>query len=265
MIHEERRITIPGVVDRVPVACAFVADSARRAGLDERAAHHCQLVVDEACTNVVEHGYGTDGAAHTLDVICRCDDEQFSITVSDEGPAFNPLLREDPNPNATLDEREPGGWGIFFIKKLMDEVIYRYENGRNSLTMIKRAHPESSARQAHTNMVSATQVMADTWLVAPFGRLDSQLSPTLETVVSEKLGQRQVFVVDLSRVDYVSSTGLKTLVSLWQRARARHGDVVLSGVHPRVNEVMQIVGLDSVFYVYPSADVAASAVASRPR
>jgi anti-anti-sigma factor len=265
MIHEERHLTIPGQVDRVPVARAFVAEAAQRAGLDERAAHHCQLVVDEACTNVVEHGYADDGAQHSLDVVCRCEDDQFSITVSDDGPAFNPLTRDDPDPNAPLEEREPGGWGIFFIKKLMDEVIYRYENGRNSLTMIKHAHPATTQRAPHPRMVSATQLKDNTWVVAPFGRLDSQFSPTVEQVASEKIGDRQDIIFDLSHVDYVSSTGLKTLVSLWQRAQAQKGDLVLASVHPRVSEVMEIVGLDSVFSVYPSVEAASSALALRTR
>lgn len=264
MIHEERHLTIPGQVDRVPVARAFVAEAAQRAGLDERSAHHCQLVVDEACTNVVEHGYEGD-TDHSLDVICRCEEGAFSITVIDDGPAFNPLARIDPDPNAPLEEREPGGWGIFFIKQLMDEVIYRYENGRNSLTMIKRAHSASAQRPAQPRMVSATQLKADTWVIAPFGRLDSQFSPTVEQVASEKIGDRQDIIFDLSHVDYVSSTDLKTLVNLWQQTRARRGDLVLASVHPRVSEVMEIVGLDSVFNIYSSVAAASSALALRPR
>ncbi len=263
MIHEERHLTIPGQVDRVPVARAFVAEAAHRAGLDERAAHHCQLVVDEACTNVVEHGYAEGSPEHFLDVICRCEDDQFSITVCDDGPAFNPLLRADPDPAAPLEEREPGGWGIFFIKKLMDEVIYRYENGRNSLTMIKHSRATSPRNPAHSRMVSATELMANIWVVAPFGRLDSQFTPTFEQVVGEKIADRQMIILDLNHVDYVSSTGLKTLVSLWQRARAKRGDLVLTSVHPRVSEVMAIVGLDSVFTVYPSVEAASAALRSR--
>lgn len=263
MIHEERHLTIPGQVDRVPVARAFVAEAAQRAGLDERAAHHCQLVVDEACTNVVEHGYAEGSAEHFLDVICRCEDDQFSITVCDDGPAFNPLTRVDPDPNAPLEEREPGGWGIFFIKKLMDEVIYRYENGRNSLTMIKHSRATAPRNPARPRMVSATELTTGTWVVTPVGRLDSQFSPTVEQVVAEKLGDRQVIVLDLSHVDYVSSTGLKMLVGLWQRARARRGDLVLTSIHPRVSEVMEIVGLDSVFTVYTSVEAASAALRSR--
>jgi anti-anti-sigma factor len=265
MMREERHLTIPGQVDRVPVARAFVAEAAQRAGLDERAAHHCQLVVDEACTNVVEHGYLDNPGEHSLDVICRCEDDQFSITVCDDGPAFNPLTRDDPDPNAPLEERELGGWGIFFIKKLMDEVIYRYENGRNSLTMIKHARPASAQRSPHPRMVSATQLPPNIWVVTPFGRLDSQFSPTVDQVASEKIGDRQDIIFDLSHVDYVSSTGLKTLVSLWQRAHAKRGELVLTSVHARVTEVMAIVGLDSVFSVYPDVAAASSALALRAR
>ncbi len=54
----ERQLRITGVLDQVSAACDFVVEQARAAGLDERAVHHCYLAVDEACTNIVEHGYG---------------------------------------------------------------------------------------------------------------------------------------------------------------------------------------------------------------
>jgi anti-sigma B factor antagonist len=60
---EEHRIVIPGIQDRVPDVCDFVVAAARRAGLNERAIYHCQMAVDEACTNVIEHGFDNAGVA----------------------------------------------------------------------------------------------------------------------------------------------------------------------------------------------------------
>lgn len=50
--------------------------------------------------------------------------DQFIITIIDDSPAFDPLGVPDPDVKAPLAQREPGGWGIFFIKKLMDRVDY---------------------------------------------------------------------------------------------------------------------------------------------
>lgn len=134
---EERRLRIPGLIEKVRVACDFVVEAAQRAGLDERAVYHCQLAVDEACTNIVEHGYGRNGRDNVIDIICRSEDNRFVITVLDDSTAFDPFDRADSDPATVLDDRGEGGWGIYFIKKVMDEVAYQRQGGRNRLTMIK--------------------------------------------------------------------------------------------------------------------------------
>lgn len=133
----ESRFQIAAVVDQIPMACDFVAQAARQAGLDDRAVYHCQLAVDEACTNIIEHGFSFQGGGETIDVICRQTQQQFSITISDSSAPYDPLSRPDPNPATRLEDRATGGWGVFFIKKLMDEVRYEYRGGRNHLTVIK--------------------------------------------------------------------------------------------------------------------------------
>ncbi len=137
MAHHENRFQITASVDQIPQACDFVVEAAQLAGLDDRAVYHCQLAIDEACTNIIEHGYNHQGANEIIEIICRHEPGRFSITIIDTSPEFDPLTRSDPNPAASLEERTTGGWGIFFIKKLMDEVSYERRNGRNYLMAVK--------------------------------------------------------------------------------------------------------------------------------
>jgi serine/threonine-protein kinase RsbW len=125
------------LIEKVRVACDFVVEAAQRAGLDERAIYHCQLAVDEACTNIVEHGYGRNSANSVIDIICRSEHDRFTITVLDDSTLFDPFTRPDPDPATILDDRAQGGWGIYFIKKVMDEVAYQRQGDRNRLTMVK--------------------------------------------------------------------------------------------------------------------------------
>lgn len=138
MAAQESRFEIAGLLEQIPLACDFVADVARNAGLDERGIYHCQLAVDEACTNIIEHGYGSQGADRVIQVICRVDNFSLTITLLDNSSAFDPLNRPDPDPNMPLGERATGGWGIYFIKKLMDNVAYTREGHVNRLIMVKR-------------------------------------------------------------------------------------------------------------------------------
>ena len=62
----------------------------------------------------------------------------MTLVVSDEGVPFNPLKREEPDITLSAAEREIGGLGIFITKKTMDTVDYRFENGKNILTMTKK-------------------------------------------------------------------------------------------------------------------------------
>ena len=55
----------------------------------------------------------------------------------DKGKAFDPLLVCKPDITAPLSQRRPGGLGIHIVKKLMDSVSYRYEDGQNILTIEK--------------------------------------------------------------------------------------------------------------------------------
>lgn len=138
MTAQESRFEIAGVLEQIPLAGEFVADIARNAGLDERGIYHCQLAIDEACTNIIEHGYGMNGADRVIQLICRVDSQFLTITILDNSSAFNPLERPDPDPRMPLEERATGGWGIYFIKKLMDGVSYTREGHVNRLKMMKR-------------------------------------------------------------------------------------------------------------------------------
>lgn len=134
----ERHLQISATLEQIQVACEFVAEAAREAGLDERAVYRCQLSVDEACTNIVEHGYGMHGADQIIDVYCQTDAAQrFLIHILDDSPAFNPLTLPPPDPQTPLEDRALGGWGIHFIKKLMDEISYSRIDNRNCLELVK--------------------------------------------------------------------------------------------------------------------------------
>jgi anti-sigma B factor antagonist len=62
--------------------------------------------------------------------------------------------------------------------------------------------------------------------------------------------------VDMSDVEYIASSGLKVLVSAWRRARELEGDVVLSGMQPRIIEIFEMVGFDMLFQSFSDIDTA---------
>lgn len=136
----ERTLTVPGRYDRLEQICAFVADMAVEAGLDETAISRCQLAVDEACTNIIEHGYGGEDIG-VIDISCAVGQSELTIKIHDHAPPFDPTGVPQPNLEAALDELKIGGLGMYFMRQVMDKVEFSYENGGNTLTLLKRADP----------------------------------------------------------------------------------------------------------------------------
>jgi len=265
----ERQLRIAGVLENVWVACDFVVAQAREVGLDERSIHHCYLAVDEACTNIIEHGYGAECAECVIDVFCHHDAQGLTIVISDDSPPFDPLEHSDPDPRTPIEQRGHGGWGIFFIKKLMDNVSYSYEGGRNRLVMFKKlnksALPQTRELPAHRT-IEMKALSEKIWMITPSGLLDDAQSKHLASVLGNQLdiGHRWL-IVNMAGVEYVSSAGLKMLVTIWQRARDLKGDLVLAQTAPRVREVLEMIGLDLVFRLAETPDQARAYFASKAK
>ncbi len=263
-MSEVSRLAIPARLEEVRHACDFVVEAAEQAGLDERAVYHCQMAVDEALTNIIEHGFAYHDDGSEIEIACQAEPDRFVVTIADTSPAFNPLLHEAPDPSEPLDSREPGGWGIYFIRKLMDDVSYERANDRNLLTLVKRIAARRSAApgSAGDARFPARALDATAAVISPSGRLDSSTSLSLEQALEAQLASSRTWLyVDMTAVEYIASSGLKVLVAAWRRARERGGDVVLSGLQPRLVEIFEMVGFDLLFQVFPALD---SALAARP-
>lgn len=95
------------------------------------------LALEEIVTNVISYGF--EGGSHEIDLELLLDNGTVQATVADGGKAYDPLQREDPDVTAPLEERSVGGLGVLLVKRLMDEVTYARTDGRNVLTIRKRA------------------------------------------------------------------------------------------------------------------------------
>ncbi len=94
------------------------------------------LVLEEIVINVIN--YGHDGGLHAVDISLVTDDDALTIEIVDDGRPFDPLHdAPQPDVDAELEDREIGGLGIHIVRKLMDDVRYCRENGKNRLTMVK--------------------------------------------------------------------------------------------------------------------------------
>ncbi len=94
------------------------------------------LALEEAVANVIFYAY-ENTEPHEIEILFVKDDEKLITTVSDSGKPYDPTIKEDPDINLPASQRPVGGLGIFLIKKIMNSVEYRREDGCNKLTLIK--------------------------------------------------------------------------------------------------------------------------------
>ena len=109
-------------------------------------------------------------------------------------------------------------------------------------------------------MEFAQEQAGDVVIAKLTGRLDSGSAQAAEESLTQLLaGGTPHIVVDLSKLEYISSAGLRVLLVVAKKIQQAQGKLVLFGLVPNVREVFSISGFDKIFSI---RDDAASAVAA---
>ena len=119
-------------------AVGYVDGVLEESGMPALYANRMRIAMDEMYTNIVSYS----GAAWSQ-VICRADSAGAELILRDNGTAYDPLQREDPDVTLPAEQRHEGGLGIFMTKKLMTEISYSYSYNTNEMRLTLRV-PESA-------------------------------------------------------------------------------------------------------------------------
>ena len=130
-----QRIEVPADDRRLSEVRDFVTRACEQRGFGGRALANIRLAVDEACTNVVKHAYA-DGSG-TLRVQVAGRRGWLEIRVADQGKPFDGRV-EIPHLGQWIDTRRKGGFGVFLMHRLMDEVRYETTPAGNEWILRKR-------------------------------------------------------------------------------------------------------------------------------
>ncbi len=95
------------------------------------------------------------------------------------------------------------------------------------------------------------------WDIAPTGRLDANTVPDFESTLRERIqsGESRL-VVDMKDVSYISSSGLRALLTARRLAKSQGGDLKLCRLPPRIHKIFEMVGFTQVFGIYDSVELA---------
>lgn len=127
----------------IPDLQRAIASFGKENGVPADALHDVRLAMEEVVDNIVRHAY-TDTAEHLIAVRMTRGDGGMILEVQDDGRPFNPEKYPPPDLSVPLEERTPGGLGVFLARSVMDSVEYRREGGKNILTLRKSLPPPAA-------------------------------------------------------------------------------------------------------------------------
>ncbi|MCR5508726.1 MAG: ATP-binding protein [Lachnospiraceae bacterium] len=124
------------VVSNLPVVQDYVKSIMSDLGCGKQMISSIDVAVEEVFVNIASYGYEEDAQYRPCWVESGEADGYFYLAFKDKGKPYNPLEKEDPV-IGDPDRMTIGGYGIFMVKTIADEVTYEYDNeeGLNILIM----------------------------------------------------------------------------------------------------------------------------------
>lgn len=131
------RITRAAYLESLSVFRQFIKEHcAGLPGITDEILYDVQLAVDEACTNIISHGYANlDPGSIILDL--EIAPNQLTVTLTDFGHSFEPSSAPIPDVDAPIEERALGGFGLFFIQESVDKMDYQVTEDGNKMILTK--------------------------------------------------------------------------------------------------------------------------------
>lgn len=135
MQNLKKEITVDSKIENVEALTAFVEKALEPYDPSIKAQTQINVAVDELFSNVV-HYSGSEKMTLILEV--NQDVLTATLTFIDDGVAYDPLAKMDPDVTLSAEERQIGGLGIFLVKKTMDNLEYKRDGNRNILKVVKK-------------------------------------------------------------------------------------------------------------------------------
>nr|WP_044200290.1 ATP-binding protein [Oscillochloris trichoides] len=136
-------LRLPSKLGYERVAMDTASSLARRMGFHPDRIESLKTAISEAVTNAIEHGNQHDEAMKVV-VLLTARDDGLVISVADQGQKILPQEHTTPSPQIAdvMERSDKGGWGIWLIRELMDEVEFTTApSGGNQVRMVIHLEP----------------------------------------------------------------------------------------------------------------------------
>ena len=130
-----KEMTVAARLENIEVVTAFIDAFLEDADCPVKTQMQIDVAVDEVMSNIAHYAYPDGEGMVTVSIEEK--ENTVQIFFWDSGIPYDPLTAKAPDLSLSAEDRPIGGLGIHMVKKMMDAVSYRYENGQNMLTLQK--------------------------------------------------------------------------------------------------------------------------------
>ncbi len=163
---KKEEITIPAQMSYLVQVRDFIEHIGKKYKFSEKIVNSFKLVVDEACTNIIRHGYRD---IKNGEIILKAIVRRLSLTILivDQGISYDPRSANTPDLAKYVNIGKKGGLGIMMMRKLMDDIQYSVtENGNEfRLTKYREASHESRLSQYWNALTMRTKYSVITSII----------------------------------------------------------------------------------------------------
>ncbi len=135
-ISKLNELEIASKIPNIDEVTTFVCNKIPEEKLPKIKASIC-IALDEIISNICKFAY-KDNEEGKIKITVDVKNDGVSISFTDTGVPFNPLLMKEVDTTLSLEARPIGGLGIYLVKKMMDNVKYEYCNDANIFTIFKK-------------------------------------------------------------------------------------------------------------------------------
>lgn len=117
----KKRFTIVSRDDLAPIR-KFIATAASQLGADSEHAGDLIVAVNEATTNIFEHGFNENNCQ--IEVTVTFDAGTLAVSLIDDAPEFDLTQAPSPDTTAPIEMRGNGGMGILMMREYTSNITY---------------------------------------------------------------------------------------------------------------------------------------------
>ncbi len=132
-------ITIPSDLAEARRVQDEVEEALQAARYGDRDIFSIKLALEEALVNAIKHGNQMDPDKHVR-IAYAVTPDRFDVTITDEGPGFDPA--DVPDPTAPENLERPCGRGLLLIRNFMTEVTYQGKGNVVVMCKLRNGTPE---------------------------------------------------------------------------------------------------------------------------